>query len=289
MIRISFGTAFLLAFVLLGAPRAALAAEGYDNCTGFITSVPAVITTQGTWCLKQDLTTSVATGNAITINANNVTIDCNDFKLGGLAAGLSTQTNGIYAQDRLNETVRHCNIRGFYRGVYFVGNASGGHVIEDNRFDGNTYVGLDLQGEGSVLRRNRLFDTGGSTLATSVYAVITTDSVDILDNTISGVIARAGTGGFVAGITTIVNVGGSLNGNRVRGLVPDGAGGSFGIYNSDSVRLSIRENDLTGNAGAGSQGIACFTGSGRAIDNVINGFVTGLNACNDDGGNVIAP
>jgi hypothetical protein len=29
------------------APRSALAAESYDNCSGFITSIPAVISTQG--------------------------------------------------------------------------------------------------------------------------------------------------------------------------------------------------------------------------------------------------
>src|SRR6185369_2787721 len=80
--------------LLLGTPRAASAAESYDNCTGFITTLPAVITTQGTWCLKQDLATAITSGNAITINTGNVTIDCNDFKLGGMSAGLATQAIG---------------------------------------------------------------------------------------------------------------------------------------------------------------------------------------------------
>jgi len=98
-------------------PHPADAAQSYDNCTGFITSLPATISTQGTWCLNKDVSTAVTSGAAITIAANNVTLDCNDFKLGGLAAGLTTQAVGVYALDRFNISVRHCNIRGFYFGI----------------------------------------------------------------------------------------------------------------------------------------------------------------------------
>src|SRR6185369_16529682 len=91
----SLGKLILVTLVLfLTVPRLASAAESYDNCTGFITSLPAVVTTQGTWCLKQDLATAITSGNAITINTGNVTIDCNDFKLGGMSAGLATQAIG---------------------------------------------------------------------------------------------------------------------------------------------------------------------------------------------------
>lgn len=112
-------------------PSPATAAESYDNCTGFIDSVPATLSTQGTWCLRKDLSTAISSGAAITIATNNVTINCNDFKLGGLAAGVGTQAKGILASDRLNTTVRRCNVRGFLYGVSMEG-AGGGHVIEDN-------------------------------------------------------------------------------------------------------------------------------------------------------------
>src|SRR4249920_1444376 len=95
---------FLAMLFFLCGPRLAHAAQSYDNCTGFITSLPATISTQGTWCLKQDLATAVTTGSAILINTNNVTIDCNDFKLGGLGAGLATLANGIYSLNRVNAT-----------------------------------------------------------------------------------------------------------------------------------------------------------------------------------------
>ena len=81
------------------ACKPASAAESYDNCAGFITSLPAVISSQGTWCMKQDLATAVTSGFVITVATNNVTIDCNNFKLGGLAAGAGTQASGIFANN----------------------------------------------------------------------------------------------------------------------------------------------------------------------------------------------
>ena len=87
---------FLAVIACLLGPRDVRAAESYDNCSGFVTSLPAVITTQGTWCLTADLATAMTSGVAITIATNNVTIDCNNFKLGGLSAGVDTTTIGIF-------------------------------------------------------------------------------------------------------------------------------------------------------------------------------------------------
>ena len=48
--RPKFSQAFLLVLLLFAAgTHRVAAAEGYDNCTGFIDSLPATVTTQGTW------------------------------------------------------------------------------------------------------------------------------------------------------------------------------------------------------------------------------------------------
>ena len=198
MTRFHLNELLLLTLALLATPRAVHAAESYDNCTGFIASLPAVISTQGTWCFNKDLNTAIATGNAITVATNNVTIDCNNFKLGGLAAGIGTQTTGIVSVDRVNTTVRHCNIRGFWYGLWFTGTIATnyGHVIEDNRFDGNTFVGLAVESDSAVVRRNRVTDTGGTTLNADAVGILSQgSSIDFLDNTVSGVAARSGAGG----------------------------------------------------------------------------------------------
>jgi len=287
MSRCYLGALVLLVLALLFAAPPALAAESYDNCTGFITSLPTTISTQGTWCLKQDLATAITSGAAITINTNNVTIDCNNFKLGGLAAGVGTAAYGIFAQDRVNETVRHCNIRGFYVGISFSGAAGGGHTVEDNRFDGNTRLGMIIQGDGSVVRRNRVFDTGGTTGLANAFGIYTQFSVDVLDNTVSGVTTASGSNGYTFGILAYNNPNGRITGNIVRGLAPDGSGNAAAIVASASANLTIRGNDLEGNGG---YGLSCDAVSADiARDNTILGFVIPNSLCDDGGNNYSSP
>ena len=54
---------------ILGATVAMLAlaptgakAETFQTCKGYITSIPTVITQQGTWCFNKDLATSISSG-----------------------------------------------------------------------------------------------------------------------------------------------------------------------------------------------------------------------------------
>jgi hypothetical protein len=265
-------------------PTSAHAAQSYDNCTGFITSLPATITTQGTWCLKADLTTAITSGNAITVAANNVTIDCNDFKLGGLAAGAGTLTTGIFADTRDNLTIRHCNIRGFFEGTVLTNGS--GHLIEDNRFDSNTFAGLDVGSNRSIIRRNLVIATGGSSVAGYSLGIYSVGSVDVLDNTINGVTA-SGTNSSVYGIQSYNNPDGSISGNRVRGVVKAGTGGAYGILNQISGRITLRNNDVVGDGSAGSTGLTCATAQGRATGNVIGGFATAINTCSGTNNEIV--
>jgi hypothetical protein len=284
----------LVLALLLGGADAARAAESYDNCTGFITSIPTVINSQGTWCLKQDLATAITSGSAITISTNNVTLDCNDFKLGGLAAGSGTQTSGILSIDRFNATIRHCNIRGFYYGVLLTSTSSstsGGHLVEDNRLDGNTFIGLRVEGDGSLARRNRVIDTGGTTTVgnANAYGIQTWYTVDVLDNTVSGVVATGSSNGNAFGIDAISNVDGNISGNRVRGLLKVGSATVFGIFASGSDHVVIRNNDLAGDGSVGSGPVACSGSDSSARDNTFSRFSGVLAGCSDDGGNVTHP
>jgi hypothetical protein len=269
-------------------PTSAHAAQSYDNCTGFITSLPATITTQGTWCLKADLTTAITSGQAINVAANNVTIDCNDFKLGGLAAGAATQTTGIYAYGFDNLTIRRCNIRGFYEGTYTLNGS--GHLVEDNRFDSNTAYGVFVQSNRSIIRRNLVIATGGSSSAGTSYGIYSTGSVDVLDNTVNGVTAT-GTNNDAFGIYTYNNPDGSISGNRVRGVVKTGTGVAWGIYNNihspGSGRITMRNNDVVGDGSAGSIGLYCTTAQGRATGNVVGGFVTAIQNCSGTNNEIV--
>ena len=282
------------AALLMGALAVAnvptvFAAESYDNCSGFIDSVPAVIDNQGTWCLRGDLSTSMSSGVAIWVNANNVTIDCNHFKVGGLAAGTGTETRGISAEtfpERFNVTVRNCNVRGFNMGIVIQG--GGGHLVEHNRLDSNTGTGIYLDGAGSTIRSNFVLDTVGA-LGSSV-GIFARKNVDIIDNTIDGIV-----GGGVFGIRTIAN-NASIVGNRVRGLAPfqnlEGEYGlAYGIYSHASYGLVLRDNLLQGASSIPMVGIHCPGDPAEfpvvADGNLVSGFQTGIENCVAAGSNLI--
>lgn len=291
----NFAALALLAVTSLLASSGARAAADYENCTGFITTLPATINSSGTWCFNQNLSTAITSGQAILVDAENVVIDCNDFKLDGLAAGASTQAKGIVLQNHGHDTVRHCNIRGFYFGVYFNSNLGGGHLVEDNRFDGNTYCALQVDGSGSVVRRNRIFDTGGGTATSnySAFALSIHDDVDVLDNTIAGVVVAGGHVGSAWGMYVGTPKGETIRGNHISGLVPGvvgpSSGSAIGIYGNDAGPMTLRNNDLVGDGSSFGDGLHCADSQGLAKDNLIKGFVNGLNGCSNNGGNVVKP
>lgn len=278
----------LLAGLWATAPSDARA-ETYNTCKGFITSLPATISTQGTWCLSQDVTTAITSGSAIEITTNNVTIDCNNFKIGGLAAGDASRTLGIHSLDKLNITIRNCTIRGFYGGTWLQGGAStsGGHLVEDNRFDNNLQTGLEVQGDGSTVRGNFIYDTGGAVGQTSAHGLITMYDVDVIDNTIADVTSLVDP----YGMAILSNYGGVVTGNRIRGLwTVNGYYNRIGIFANGNTNAIIQDNFIinTGTTTTSATGVYCMAGSGtgsRIRNNRVLNFGVVHKDCIDDGGN----
>src|SRR5438093_8537146 len=88
---------------------------------------------------------------------NNVVLDLNSFKLGGLSAGPGTQATGIFASNRQNLTIKNGTIRGFLRGILLIDSgASQGHIVEDIRADQNTVIGIQVEGAGTIVRNNQV-------------------------------------------------------------------------------------------------------------------------------------
>ena len=156
--------AILLLPVLLALALGSVPARAETvNCTP-ITTLPTIINTQGIYCFTGHLSTSITTGAAIDIQTNNVVLDLNGFKLGGLAAGFGTQATGVQAANRQNVTIKNGTIRGYLKAVSLTDSgASQGHVVEDVRADQNTFVGIEVNGAGNIVRNNQVVTTGGST------------------------------------------------------------------------------------------------------------------------------
>ena len=187
------------------------------NCTA-ITALPAVITVQGVYCFTGDLSTAMTVGDAISIQTNNVILDLNGFKLGGLAAGPGTAANGIRAIDRDNITIKNGTVRGFKRGILF--NGGQGHVVEDIRADQNTFIAIDIHSTKSIVRNNQVVATGatvsgGNSNAIGILVTSGGDGARVLNNDVIDTV-KQGTG-TATGIAIEDLVGGLAVNNRITG------------------------------------------------------------------------
>jgi len=285
--RLTLPATSLLLLACFATPGASNAAKSYDSCTGYVTSVPALITTQGNWCLSADISTSITSGSAIVIATNNVTLDCNDFKLGGLGGGPDTAANGVVAMDRLNITLRNCSIRGFLHGVYL--NGGGGHLVEDNAFDRNRYAAIRVVGDGSTIRRNRALNTGSTTVSTqAAFGIVTNGTMDILDNVVNSVLPYSATG-TAYGIYSNVNVSGNIRRNLVRNLFAQDSSNVRAIHAVNSTRVVIQDNIVQNSNPTGGVGVYCAAATGTARGNVASGFTTGVDGCTSSGNFTLAP
>jgi len=259
------------------------------NCTE-ITAIPIIITVQGVYCLKGNLATSLTVGNMIDIQTNNVTIDMNGFKLGGLAGGLGTSANGVFALNRKNITLRNGSVRGFLRGtqlVQTVTGASSGHLIEDMLFDGNRFSGIQVGGSGNIIRRNRVVNTGPGNLsfdAVGIYLIPASNSV-VAGNLVSGTSESSSARGIFVQLSTLIEV----RGNTI--LDAKGVGTKRGIDIVFSTDITVIGNRVLNVASTGTTGII-DSGSSTGINcigNTVAGFATALTGCDFAAGNNLAP
>ena len=238
-----------LALVCLGlVPVAALAET--TLCT-VISALPETITTPGVYCLNSDFAYNSVSVNAITIAANNVTLDLNAHRIGNLAAGTAVSAYGVYAINQQNITVKNGTLRGFAAAVLLTDSAkppasSQGHVVEDIRADQNRLVGIGVVGNGSIVRHNQVVATGGSTLAVNENSVgisVSGQGNRVLENDVTNS-ASAGTGNAF-GIQGSGAEGLVVAGNRISGVSALGGGLEYAIEITSSPHAGVVENTLS--------------------------------------------
>jgi parallel beta-helix repeat protein len=281
-------TRTLLALALLAAASATTPAraETAATCTATITALPIVIGARGVYCLSKDLGTDITSGIAVTVQTNQVTIDCNGYRISGLPAGAGTTATGIGAPAlRTLVTVRNCGIRGFARGISLEADAS---LVEGNHFEQNRIEGIRLNGDGNVVRNNRVYDTGGSTGEYSpVIGIYAIGNTDVRDNIIDTVVPTAAPNTNAYGIRHSGGIGVRLAGNVVRNLQPAGTGGAYGVYTSGSQQAFLDDNRVGWLSVAAPVSVAyrCNADLGSMRNNAEFGFITLNQGCIDGGGN----
>lgn len=206
--------------------------------------LPVTIQRAGSYCLGADVTLNMANGNAITIRNSNVVLDLNGHTIDNTAAGMATEANAVYASQRSNITIRNGTIRGFAHAVQLYDPApyttSEGHLIEDVHADHCTYVGIYVTGRRNLVRRNRIFATGGSTtpLRTAGYGVFVRGAGNrVIDNDIITVVATAPSYAYGMQFESGTDDGIAI-GNRITEA-------DYGIY-MNVTSVAYRENLTTG-------------------------------------------
>jgi parallel beta-helix repeat protein len=262
------------------------------QCTA-ITRLPTVITAQGVHCLKTNLGTSIRTGAAIRIATSNVTLDFNGYRLGGLAGGLDTNADGVkIGLGQRNVQIRNGAIRGFRRGILVAGGY--GHLVEDMLLDGNRKAGLwaeNFSGSplvGLVARRNRVIDTGGTTLSEtdpSVYGMMIRSGTEVrlIDNDVMNTTRNGAETGLAYGMRVISDAA-VVEDNRVSNSA------DRGIYSSNNSAVLIAGNRITNRIPGGQVGLRMNSSDSSLYQgNMVSGFAIPYTGGTDGGGNVSLP
>jgi hypothetical protein len=249
-----------------------------------ITSLPATIDTAGSYCLTDNLSTSISTGSAMSVNADEVVLDLGGFVLDGSAAGSAGQANGVRASGRRDVTIRNGIVRGFFYGIVLGGGAGAqGYLVERIAAEDNFFGGIGVEGRGAVVRDNRVIDTGGSThpLANgnAVGIALSGTGSRALDNDVVDTFAAPTHNAWSIHATNADRA--VIEGNRVSAGTA-GGGTTYGIIVPFSQDVLVVDNRINGT----SVGVIYSSGgTGKYRDNLTSGVAIPYDGTGTDAGN----
>ncbi len=267
-----------------------------------ISIVPFVISSPGTYTLTSDIYYNSTGGTAISIAADNVTIDFNGYALINLASAPNMTATAIASLDHANITVHGGLIRGFSYGMNLddstVGSATyGGHHIHDMVIANGTFRGLDIEGPGNVIEDNAIVRLGPTTLHNNAFVmgIEAPGPNGLIQNNIVTELYTNGLGETV-GIAVSTNGVGTQVLNNIVNNSDIGAFRSFGIWVGGDSDVVVGDNQITnythaigwssvpigtfyGNTANGAEGIPFFVNNLTAVD---GGGNTAFFTDNDD-------
>jgi parallel beta-helix repeat protein len=168
-----------------------------------ISALPLTISAPGSYYLTRNLT-ATADGTAITVSADNVTIDLNGFTLAGGGTGIRAGIQAPVAQKGL--CVRNGTLTGWTNSAIAATLVSGG-VFENLRFTGNSGIAALRSGNNATVRA--CVATGHANSNAVIGTLALGSNSTISDCTVS---ANSNTGITIDNNGTIVNCTASGNG-----------------------------------------------------------------------------
>ena len=194
----------LLTLALTLAATSLLGGAATVHAQTVITSLPYTITATGAYVLNGNLSSSQTSGNLITVNASNVTIDFQGHFISGAVGNTSQTTTGIYASERSNLTIKNGTIAHCKYGVDIEGNDTAttnsvNHQIDNLRVTYCSYVGIFIAyGPGSRISNCQVSQTGYSGTSSAYGIIVYGASTVVQNNVVSNVTVSSG--GFACGI-----------------------------------------------------------------------------------------
>jgi parallel beta-helix repeat protein len=279
----------LLAPLLLLVSWAPPAAAETLTCTN-IGALPYTIASAGHYCLNSNFAGAYA-ANAITINASNVVLDCNDHSITqtGTAA-----VNGIYAANKSLVTVRNCAVVNFSRGIALFETGAG--LSRNNRAAGNEVrksklAGILMSGSANVVENNRVTEnTGGGVDYTYGILLSSFGSAGVGNVLRQNIVTNIAPSLYkrVTGIYLLDVQNTAIIGNTVSALFPPVDLGVYGIVGSEgSLGNAAVNNTVLAATGSPPGGGGGITYGGASYNGILfdgNYTSTNRNVCR---GNVV--
>jgi parallel beta-helix repeat protein len=243
-----------------------------DACQTPIIAIPFTIAVPGQYCLARNVTTTMKAGAAITVAADGVSLDLQNFALTDSASAL-TQAVGIFADQRQNVTVKNGTVRGFFTGILLQKPAPysspQGLLVDRVKALNSRYAGIWLEGMGNTVSMSHATATGRTTALgpfADAWGIVSRGPNASLSGNL--VLGTVGTGGGAAcGIALAAGDAATVSANRVTGVAtPPGTGilldGSASVTVDNNILATLTYGIVFANGATGTASGNTFTGVG---------------------------
>ncbi len=218
--------------------------------------LPLTITEPNSYYLAETINFDPSDANAITIEANDVTIDLAGFSVIGPNSGTGC---GVYMNGCTNVEIRNGTVRDFYCGIYEFSSSGRQHRVINVRVMSNGNYGIKLYGDGHMVKDCTAAENGymgiyvssGSTVNGSIanrngnIGIMASDGSLVVGNTAynnQSVGINAGKGSTVASNTAYGNQGHGIAAGEDSTVTDNTA-----RYNQDSGIYANNGSTVTGN------------------------------------------
>ncbi len=177
---------------------------------------PAMVTLAGT------LTVTATDQHAISVNADDVTIDLGGHSLIGPDSGIG---HGIYMDGRSNIEIRNGTVRDFHIGIAEGNSLGKEHRVINVRSVSNVQNGIYLMGYSHLVKDCTVSDNGNPVIGGTVHGIFVINSSKVIGNTVYN-------NGNLAGLDVIAisaNYGSLVTGNTVEKNGKSAGGDVYGI------------------------------------------------------------